>query len=123
MEFTRTELTNLKLIFLTLFRLTKWSFFVHSTTCNAPDILPRLDLILELCWTFPIAPEEPKDSVPSGKGILIRSSSSFLLRYLQANVLYILILVYHSRFNKKYVRQWHSSRYAVTHMRNQNSNI
>ena len=36
------------------FRVTKWSFFVHSTTRNAPNVQPRLDSILELCRTFPI---------------------------------------------------------------------
>ena len=36
------------------FRLTKLRFFVHSTMCNAPYIHPRLDLILQLCWAFPI---------------------------------------------------------------------
>ena len=28
-------------------------FFVHSTTRNAPYVQPRLESILELCWTFP----------------------------------------------------------------------
>ena len=37
------------------FRLIKWSFFVQSTTRNAPYLLPRLDLILKFCWTFLIA--------------------------------------------------------------------
>ena len=32
--------------------LTKWSFLVHSTTRNAPDIHPRRDSILELRQTF-----------------------------------------------------------------------
>ena len=35
------------------FRLTKWSFLVHSTTCNAPYIHPSHDSILELWRTFP----------------------------------------------------------------------
>ena len=34
------------------FRLTKWSFLVHSSTHNAPDIHPSHDLILELWRTF-----------------------------------------------------------------------
>ena len=37
---------------LRLFRLTKWSFFVHSTVRNAPYVHPRLDSIIELCWIF-----------------------------------------------------------------------
>ena len=37
------------------FWLTKWSFFVHSTTRNAPYVHLRLDLILQLCKFFPIA--------------------------------------------------------------------
>ena len=37
------------------FRLTKWSFFVHSTMRNAAYIHQRLDLILESCQTYPIA--------------------------------------------------------------------
>ena len=37
------------------FWLTKWSFFVHSTTRNVPCVHLRLDSILELCRTFPIA--------------------------------------------------------------------
>ena len=37
------------------FRLTKWSFVVHSTTRNAPYVHPKLDSNLELCRTFPIA--------------------------------------------------------------------
>ena len=36
------------------FWLTKWSFFIYSTSRNAPYIQPRLDWILELCRTFPI---------------------------------------------------------------------
>ena len=40
--------------FLRQFRLTKWSFFVHSTTRNAPYVHPRLDSILVLCRTFSI---------------------------------------------------------------------
>ena len=36
-------------------QLTKWSFFVHSSTPNALYVHPRLDSILELCWAFPIA--------------------------------------------------------------------
>ena len=36
------------------FRLIKWSFFVHSTTRNAPYVHQRLDSIVELCRTFPI---------------------------------------------------------------------
>ena len=35
------------------FRLTKWSFLVHSTTRNAPYIHPSHDSILELWRTFP----------------------------------------------------------------------
>ena len=35
------------------FRLTKWSFFVHSTTCTAPYIHPSHDSILELWRSFP----------------------------------------------------------------------
>ena len=35
------------------FRLTKLSFLVHSTTCNAPYIQPSHDLSLELWGTFP----------------------------------------------------------------------
>ena len=35
------------------FQLTKWSFLVHSTTCNAPYIHPSHDSILELWPTFP----------------------------------------------------------------------
>ena len=38
------------------FRLTKWSFLVHSTTRNAPYIHPSHDLILELWRTFPNDP-------------------------------------------------------------------
>ena len=34
------------------FLLIKWSFYIHSTTRNAPYVHPRLDLILELCRTF-----------------------------------------------------------------------
>ena len=37
------------------FQLSKWSFFIHSTTRNAPDIHRRLHLILYLCWAFQIA--------------------------------------------------------------------
>ena len=37
------------------FRLIKWSFFVHSTTRDAPYVHPRLDSILELWRTFPNA--------------------------------------------------------------------
>ena len=37
------------------FRLTKWSFLVHSTTLNAPSIHPTHDSILELWRTFPNA--------------------------------------------------------------------
>ena len=33
----------------------KWRFFVHITTLNAPYVHLRLDLILELCMTFPIS--------------------------------------------------------------------
>ena len=35
------------------FRLTKWSFLVHSTTLNAPYINLSHDSILELWQTFP----------------------------------------------------------------------
>ena len=35
------------------FRLTKWSFLVHSTTRNAPNLHPSHDSILELWRTFP----------------------------------------------------------------------
>ena len=35
------------------FQLTKWSFFLQSTTHNAPYVHPRLDSILEMCRTFP----------------------------------------------------------------------
>ena len=35
------------------FRLTKWSFLVHSTTHNAPYIHLSHDSILELWRTFP----------------------------------------------------------------------
>ena len=41
------------LISMRQFRLTKWSFLVHSTTCNAPYIHPSHDSILELWRTFP----------------------------------------------------------------------
>ena len=37
------------------FRLTKWSFLVHSTTHNAPYIHPGHDLILESWRSFPNA--------------------------------------------------------------------
>ena len=37
--------------------LTTWSFFVHSTTCNAPYIHPSHDSILKLWRTFPNALE------------------------------------------------------------------
>ena len=37
------------------FRLTKWSFLVHSTMRNAPYIHLSHDLILELWRTFPNA--------------------------------------------------------------------
>ena len=37
------------------FRLTKWSFLVHSTTHNAPHIHPSHNLIPELWQTFPNA--------------------------------------------------------------------
>ena len=36
------------------FQLTKWSFFVYSSTHNAPYVHPRLDLIFEFWRTFPI---------------------------------------------------------------------
>ena len=32
--------------------LTKWSFFVHSTTSNALYVHPRLDSIFHLCWAL-----------------------------------------------------------------------
>ena len=35
------------------FRLTKWSFLVHSATLKAPYIHPSHDSILELWRTFP----------------------------------------------------------------------
>ena len=35
-----------------LFQLTKWSFLVHSTMCNAPYIHPSHDSIIELWRTF-----------------------------------------------------------------------
>ena len=38
--------------FLRQFWLTKWSFLVHSTKRNAPNINPRHDLSLELRRTF-----------------------------------------------------------------------
>ena len=44
-----------KLFSIRQFRLTKWSFLVHSTTRNAPFIHPSHDSILELWWTFPSA--------------------------------------------------------------------
>ena len=44
-----------ELIFLTRVLASKMEFFVHSTPCNTPYVHPRLDSILELCWTFPIA--------------------------------------------------------------------
>ena len=37
------------------YQLKKWSFFVHSTTRDAPYVHPRLDSILELCRRFPNA--------------------------------------------------------------------
>ena len=37
------------------FRLTKWSFLVHSTMCNDPYIHQSHGLILELWQTFPNA--------------------------------------------------------------------
>ena len=40
----------LKTNFLTHFPANKKSFFVHSTTPNAPYVHPRLDSILELWW-------------------------------------------------------------------------
>ena len=43
-----------ELIFLCQFRLTKWNFFLHSTTRNAPYVHPMLDWILELYRTFAI---------------------------------------------------------------------
>ena len=43
--------------FIRQFRLTKWSFLVHSTTRNAPYIHPSHDSILELWQTFPNAIE------------------------------------------------------------------
>ena len=48
------------------FWLTKSSFFVHSTTRNAPYVHPRLDSILKLCRTFPI-PVEHLSDVLGGK--------------------------------------------------------
>ena len=39
----------------------KWSFFVHSTTYNAPYVHPRLDSILELCQTYPIGSDLDQD--------------------------------------------------------------
>ena len=45
------------------FRLTKWSFLVHSTTRNAPYIDQRHDSILELWRTFPNELVCPYDKV------------------------------------------------------------
>ena len=38
-------------------------------------------------------------------------------------VIYFDVLVCYSRFNKKYVKQWRSSNYTVSHLRSKNSNI
>ena len=53
MDFNRAEPTCY--MSLRQFWLTKWSFFVHSTTRNAPYVHKRLDSILELCRAFPFA--------------------------------------------------------------------
>ena len=55
MDFNRAGTNRLQNLFSShQFRLAKWSFFVHSTTCNAPYVHSRRDLILDLCLTFRI---------------------------------------------------------------------
>ena len=52
----RVESTCNRANFPLQFRLIKWSFFFIQTTMRSAQYLhPRLDSILELCGTFPIA--------------------------------------------------------------------
>ena len=53
MDFNTADPNASELFSLRQFRLTKVSFFVHSTTRNARYVHLRLDSILELCRTFP----------------------------------------------------------------------
>ena len=57
MDFKRAEPTCYRTIFpITPVPANKKSFFVHSTTRNAPYVHPRLDSIFELCRAFRIGP-------------------------------------------------------------------
>ena len=55
MDFNRAEPTYYRTIFLTPVPGSKTELFVLTTMHNSPYLHPRLNSILELCQTFPIA--------------------------------------------------------------------
>ena len=66
------------------FQLIKWSFFEHSTTRNGPYVHLRLDSILELCRTFPIAFNMFKGIKLSL--LLFKIEYAFIFHYISASV-------------------------------------
>ena len=61
-----------ELIFLSPVPASKMELFIHSTTRNAPYVHARLDLILELCGTFPIGTLSRAFAAPTQKVGLLR---------------------------------------------------
>ena len=83
------------------FRLTKWSFLVHSTTGNAPYMHPSHDSILELWRTFPkmsnVALEiflQTIDSVSPNSKVKVLATILFFIahHYLSGRLLFSFVL-------------------------------